>query len=641
MHRLRNAFVLLFQALIITTSLVAAFWIRFDFSLTHELWTVVVQALMVAVPIKLTAFILGGLHRDSWRHAGLGDLARIAFTNVGATELFWAAIVIFPGPDVPRSIYVIDFLICFLLSAAPRYALRVYNEALRPELAKGKGILIYGAGSAGRTLLREIRSNPALGIQVVGFIDDHPSIQSMRIMDVPVLGGGRDVARLVDRHRNRSVKIEEVIIAMPSATGRHMREAHANCRGAGVPCRTIPSIGDLFTGKYLSAQLRSIVLEDLLGREQIRLEEDRIQQTIVGKSLLITGAAGSIGSELCRQTASFGPARLVILDQAESDLFRIEQELRQKHPDLDIVPVIGDIQDIRCLDDVVRTHSTESIFHAAAYKHVPMMEAHILEAVRNNVIGTWNLVEVARRYHVDSFVMISSDKAVNPTSIMGVTKRLAELIVSAASSQEDSDTNFVSVRFGNVLGSNGSVVPTFRAQIAAGGPVTVTHPDMRRYFMSIREAVQLVLQASTMGKESNIFVLDMGEPVRILDLAHNMIQLAGLVPNEDIEVRFTGLRPGEKLFEEIALEGENILPTHHEKIRIFKGTGITPDALAHWLSQLQSLIDQREEKKILQHLTKLVPEYKPREASVSRVVRMTAANRPALGSQSAAGSSAS
>ena len=357
--------------------------------------------------------------------------------------------------------------------------------------------------------------------------------------------------------------------------------------------------GDLLTGKYLSAQLRNISLEDLLGREQIRLEEDRIQQSIAGKSILITGAAGSIGSELCRQTAAFSPARLVILDQAESDLFKIDQELRHKHPDLDIVPVIGDIRDTYRMAEVVRGHAVKSIYHAAAYKHVPMMEAHILEAVRNNVIGTRNLVDVARQCRVSSFVMISSDKAVNPTSVMGLTKRIAELIVSGASNGKDNATNFVSVRFGNVLESNGSVVPTFRAQIAAGGPVTLTHPDMRRYFMSIREAVQLVLQASTMGKGSDIFVLDMGEPIRIMDLAHNMIHLAGLVPDEDIEVRITGLRPGEKLFEEIALDGENILPTHHDKIRIFKGTGLEHEVLTNWLTQLQLLMNERDEEKVL------------------------------------------
>jgi len=613
MRRFRDPLVISFQGLLIAASMLLAFWVRFDFSVPKTELIVIPAALAIAVPLKLLMFLLGGLHRDSWRHAALQDLTRIGVVNFVASILASLALVISIGPAFPRSVYAIDMLICFLLSAGARFTLRLYNEIPGPKRANSKGILIYGTGSTGRTLLREIRSNPGLGIQVIGFINDDPSKRTLRIMDMPVLGGGRDIAHIVHRYEDRGMKIDQVILAMPSASGRQMREAHANCRGAGVQCRTIPSIGDLLNGKYLSDQLRNISLEDLLGREQIRLEEDRIQESIAGKSILITGAAGSIGSELCRQTAAFSPARLVILDRAESDLFEIDQELKRKYPDLDIVPVIADIRDTTRISEVVRGHGIKSIYHAAAYKHVPLMEAHILEAVRNNVLGTRNLVDVARQCRVSSFVMISSDKAVNPTSVMGVTKRISELIVSAESNAKDNATNFVSVRFGNVLESNGSVVPTFRAQIAAGGPVTLTHPDMRRYFMSIREAVQLVLQASTMGKGSNIFVLDMGEPVKIMDLAHNMIHLAGLVPDEDIEIRITGMRPGEKLFEEIALEGENILPTHHEKIRIFKGTDIERQFLFSWLSHLESIIEQRDEKEVLQHLAKLVPEYKGRE----------------------------
>jgi len=458
-------------------------------------------------------------------------------------------------------------------------------------------------------------------------------------MDVPVLGEGRGIAGIVDRYRSRGSKIDEVIIAMPSSTGRQMREAHANCRAAGIPCRTIPGFEDLLNGKYLSGQIRNISLEDLLGREQIRLDERRIQDDIAGRSILVTGAAGSIGSELCRQIVSFNPRRLILFDQAESELFKIDQELRQKHTNVEIVPVVGDIRDFRCVEDITRTHSINSVYHAAAYKHVPMMQTHVVEAVRNNIIGTWNVVRAAHKCHVGKFLMISSDKAVNPTSIMGVTKRIAELIVAASNGRE-SGTRFVSVRFGNVLGSNGSVVPTFQAQIAAGGPITVTHPEMRRYFMSIREAVQLVLQASTMGDGAEIFVLDMGEPVRILDLAHNMIQLAGLKPGEDIEIQIIGLRPGEKLFEEISLEGEDMLPTYHEKIRIFQGQKTAPDVLAGWLEQLQLLIARRESARILEHLAILVPEYKPQTAQDHRKTATGGADRNQAGvtrTQSAVG----
>jgi FlaA1/EpsC-like NDP-sugar epimerase len=615
MARLRNPLIFLFQAVVIVASLTAALWVRFDFEMHAEQWNFLAAALIVALPVKFFTFLLGGLHKDSWRHAGLRDLERIGIVNTCASVLSWLAITMRVGPSFPRSVHIIDMLVCFLLSAGGRYSIRLHNEILRYRPATGKPILIYGAGLGGRNLLREIITNPSLGFRVLGFIDDNPTLRAMRIMHLRVLGGGRDMARIVDRYRNRGINIQELIIAMPSASGRQMREALANARATGVPCRTIPSIADLLRGKYLSAQLRNISLEDLLGREQIRLEEQRIQESIVGKSILITGGAGSIGSELCRQTACFSPAKLVIFDHAESDLFKIDQELRQKHPDLEIVPLVGDIRDIRRVEQAVRSHSIESIYHAAAYKHVPMMESHVVEAVRNNIVGTLNLVEVAQKHRVRSFVMISSDKAVNPTSVMGVTKRIAELIVASASSTRDNVTNFVSVRFGNVLESNGSVVPTFRSQIAAGGPVTVTHPDIQRYFMSIREAVQLVLQASTMGKGSNIFVLDMGEPVKILDLAHNMIQLAGLVPNEDIEIRITGLRPGEKLFEEVALDGENLVPTYHDKIRIYKGKDVEAEVVANWLSQLQTLIDQGDANEIRRHLVGLVPEYQAQKAS--------------------------
>lgn len=611
-HRFRDLLICTFQAGVIVLSLAAAFLIKFDFTLPDAEVSNLMMGLMIAVPIKMAVFLVGGLHRDSWRFAGLTDLARIGVVNFGAEIVSAAAITVYVGASYPRSIHVIDLLICFLVSAGARYSIRFYNETLRVELgAHGKGVLIYGAGATGRTLLRETRTDSSLGLQVLGFVDDNPVLQSLRIMHVPVLGTGRDIPSIVERFKNRDTRIQEVVITVPSATGRRIREVHASCRAAGVACRIIPSLGDILNGKYLTSQLRNISLEDLLGREQIRLEEDRIQKSIVGKSVLVTGAAGSIGSELCRQIASFAPGKLVILDQAESDLFKIDQELRRTHPDLAILPVVCDIRDMRSVHDVVRKHGVDSIYHAAAYKHVPMMESHVLEAVRNNIIGTWNLVNVAHKCSVANFLMISSDKAVNPSSVMGLTKRIAELIVSAASNGHGNGTNFVSVRFGNVLGSNGSVVPTFQAQIAAGGPLTVTHPEIRRYFMSIREAVQLVLQASTMGKGSNIFVLDMGEPVRILDLAHNMIHLAGLVPNEDIEVKITGLRPGEKLFEEIALDGENILPTYHDKIRIFKGQEMSSNVLRTWLTHLQLLLAHRDEEKVLRHLADLVPEYKP------------------------------
>ncbi len=580
------------------------------------------KSIWIAVVAKTAVFLLAGLHRGWWRFVGINDLLRVFFANLVASAVFTAAVLLTTGPgpgaprdsgSFPRSIYVIDFVLCFLMTAGARFAVRLYIEGIRGTSSKtgGKGLLIYGAGGAGRMLLQgnsleshaRLRGNRVHGRrpETAGRPSDECSSAWRQAGTLP---------RIVDRHnkRKRSRKIEEIVIAMPSASGRQMGEALANCRAAGVACKTIPGIGELLNGKVLSAQIRNPTLDDLIGREQVPLEEDRIQESIAGRSVLITGAGGSIGSELCRQAARFNPAKLIAFDQGETELFRIDLELREKYPSLDVVPEVGDIRDAERVEEVIRRHSVDSIFHAAAYKHVPMMEAHVIEAVKNNVVGTWNLVKAACEFQVSNFLMISSDKAVNPTSIMGVTKRIAELIVSAESDAAPQTTKFVSVRFGNVLGSNGSVVPLFQAQIAAGGPVTVTHPGVKRYFMSVREAVQLVLQASTMGKGSEIFVLDMGEMVRIVDLAKNLITFAGLDP-EKIQIRFIGLRPGEKLYEELMTEGENIRPTHHEKIKIFRGPQIKRGLLEAWLLQLELLLEKRNPDLVINHLKELVPEY--------------------------------
>ncbi len=460
-------------------------------------------------------------------------------------------------------------------------------------------------------MVREIRSNPGLAYRAVGFLDDDVKKRRAEFAGVPVLGCGREAPLIVDRYKGTTARIQEIVIAMPSATGREMREALANCRAAGVPCKTMPGVAELLTGKVLSSQIREVSVNDLLGREPVELDETMIRSSIQGRSIMVTGGAGSIGSELCRQIASFGPSSLVIFERAESDLFRIHYELANRFPDIEVVPQIGDVREYHRVEDVIRQYKVQSIFHAAAYKHVPMMEAHVIEAVKNNISGTYNVVRAAYYNGVSDFLMISSDKAVNPTNIMGLTKRVAELIVSAMPvTAEGGATKFVSVRFGNVLGSNGSVVPLFKEQIAAGGPVTVTHPEMRRYFMTIPEAVQLVLQASTMGKGSEIFVLDMGEPVRIVELARNMIRLSG--KESEIEIRFTGLRPGEKLFEELVLEGENIQPTYHEKIRIFRGPRKDRAHMENWVKEIERLAASSDESRVVAHMAGLVPEYQPK-----------------------------
>lgn len=597
--------------LITTASLTLAFLLRFDFHLPKGTDELLMDSVLIALGVKVTVFLLSQLDRGWWRFVSIADLIRVFVANLVASALFTAVTAAVLGSAYPRSVYFIDFLLCFVSTAAARFAVRLYNESVMRELSKAgsKGLLIYGAGVGGAALARDIRANPSMGYQLLGFLDDDPEKVKTMLLGVPVLGPGRAAARFVERFRNRVPRVDEIIIAMPSATGLQMREALANCRAAGVPCKTVPGLSELLSGTVSARQVRDVSLQDLLGREPVRLEEKRIQEAIAGRAVLVTGGAGSIGSELCRQLAAYGPRVLVIFDQAESDLYRIDLELRVKFPDLNIIAEIGDIADLERVEDTVRANRIESIFHAAAYKHVPMMEAHLFEAVRNNVMGTWNVIQSARRCHVSSFLLISSDKAVNPTSIMGVTKRVGELMVAAMPVDASSAHRYMAVRFGNVLGSNGSVVPLFQSQIAAGGPVTVTHPEVRRYFMSIREAVQLVLQASTMGKGSEIFLLEMGEPVRIADMARNMIRLSGLVPDEDIEIRYVGLRPGEKLFEELITERENILPTYHEKIKIFRGSLVSQRMMEVWIRETEKLLVRRSRQEMLAHLKTLVPEY--------------------------------
>ena len=591
-------------------SLWAAFLLRFDFAVPASLSTILKQALLVAIIVKLPIFDCVGLYRGVRRFASIPDLHLVFLGNVAGSVLFATAAIFWIGPEMPRSILLIDALLCFVATALVRFSVRLCNEAFLREPSGGQprvGILIYGAGAAGAELVREIHANPCTRYEVRGFLDDDPLKQDAVILGLPVLGTGRE-ARFVAQRLNRTKPaVEEIIIAMRSATGRQMREVLANCHAARIPCKTVPGIDELLSGKVLTAQVRNVSVQDLLGRQPVKLNEAPVRAGIAGRSVLITGAAGSIGSELCRQIARYGPSCLVAFDQAESDLFKIECELREKYPGLEMVTALGDICDTGRLAEVLGRHAVESVFHAAAYKHVPMMESHILEAVRNNVLGTWNVVRAARGR---SLLMVSSDKAVNPICVMGATKRICERLVSAQR-PDGSGAKCVSVRFGNVLGSNGSVVPIFQAQIAAGGPVKVTHPDARRFFMTISEAVALTLQASARSRGSEIFVLDMGEPIRIVDLAENMIQLAGLIPYEDIDIQFTGLRPGEKLIEEINGKDEGVFATDEEKMQVIREQPLPWGAVTSWIEELEELIAARREAEILTHIRTLVPEYSP------------------------------
>ena len=595
----------------IILSYVCALLLRFEFNLPQSQQSLFKIGLCIFVVVKSPVFWASRLHLGSWKTASLFDLHRIALANITASGLVALTAAVILGPTFPRSVFIFDAVLCFLFTAGVVFSVRLYWEVLllTPGETEMKRVVIYGAGVAGFMLGREIHSTPRLKTIIMGFLDDDDSKQQSSLLGAPILGAGHEAKRIVTRFARIRKPISEIIIAMPSASGRQMQAVIAHCREAGVPFRTLPSVAELLDGK-MTRQIRDVSANDLLGREPVHIDESRIAAAIAGESVLVTGGCGSIGSELCRQLAQYGPAKLVIFDQAESEMFMLAMDLRKRHPELNLVTEIGDIYRASRVHNVMAHHRIKVVFHAAAYKHVPLMEDNIMEAVENNVIGTYNVARAAHNNGVKNFVLISSDKAVNPTSIMGLTKRVAELIVSAMPLDSSRKSGaFLSVRFGNVLGSSGSVIPIFQRQIAAGGPVTITHPDMRRYFMSISEAVQLVLQASTMGEGSEVFVLDMGEAVPIMTLARNMIRLAGLVEGQDIEIAVTGLRPGEKLFEEVRLDGENILPTYHDKIRRFRGQRPDSASLRDWLEHLRILLAAGNARAVKVHLARLVPEY--------------------------------
>ncbi len=617
--------IVLAHVVLICLSLMASALLRFDFHLPQEESYILTRGLWIALIVKSAVFRLSRMDRGGWRFAGVADMVKVFYGNVLGSACFAAVTLMLIGARFPRAIYVVDFILCFLLTAGLRFAVRIHHEnATRGQRQPGvKNAVIYGAGPEAATLVREIQANRSLNYRIAGLLDDDAEKIGTAVHGITVIGRGREVAQILQRFAARGRAIDEIIIALHEASGRKMQEALANCRAAGAAVKTIPSMSELLAGKVLSSQIRDVSVNDLLGREPVQLDSTLIQETIRGKTVLVTGAAGSIGSEICRQVAAYQPKCIVGLERAESDLYRLELEMKDRAPEVPFVPQIADIRDRSSVEHVLQKYAVDSIFHAAAYKHVPMMEAHVVEAIENNVFGTQSVVEAAYRCGVSSFLMISSDKAVNPTNVMGATKRVAELIVSSMPQRQSRHlvppTKFVSVRFGNVLGSNGSVVPLFKQQIAAGGPVTVTHPDIRRYFMTIPEAVELVLQASTMGHGSEIFVLDMGEPVKIVDLARNMIRLSGHEPDSEIEIRYTGLRPGEKLFEELIVEGENILPTFHQKIKIFRNTNLDRNEIERGLTRLAECIVRRDELGAVRELAYLVPEYTPDPAWRNRL----------------------
>jgi len=599
--------IILNKTLIIIGSFLLAFLVRFDLSIPQEYWQKIYVLLPALLGIKLLVFWRLGLFRGWWRYVSMPDLTQIINGNLLASLIFIGYVVfVHRLEQIPRSVLLLDGVFCLMLMGGVRFTTRAIRESFLPMISGVRvgavRVLVIGAGDAGQMIAREVRSNKLLDMQIVGFVDDDPLKRKATFQGFRVLGSHADLEKIVHEQG-----VNEIIIAIPSASGSQVRAIVDRCRLAEVKFKILPGVGELIDGRVSVQQLREVDLEDLLGRDPIVLDKAQISNYLQGKRVLVTGAGGSIGSEICRQVASYNPEKLILFDNAETPLFHIEMELANQFPDIHLVPIIGDARNRSRVNGIFDVQMPQVVFHAAAYKHVPMMEANPAEAVNNNIQGTRLVADAAHAVGVETFVMISTDKAVRPTNVMGASKRVAELYVQSLDRQ--SKTRFVTTRFGNVLGSNGSVIPTFKEQIKKGGPVTVTHPEVTRFFMTIPEATQLVLQAGSMGQGGEIYLFDMGEPVRIVKLAEDLIRLSGLRPYEDIDITFTGLRPGEKLYEELLLDEEGALPTHHEKICVASAAFREPEVLKWQIEGLVVAAQKIDKENVYLGLQQIVPEF--------------------------------
>ena len=612
-HRLLQ---LLADAAIVAVSWVLAFEIRFDHGLPVYYDTLLRRTILIVVAIKLVVFIMFGFHRRWWRYVSVRDMWSAA-RGVVVASLVADVTVYFVSPvhglRLPRSIAAMDLLITLALVAGARLLTRTVME--RPRfgvVARGKEVIVVGAGDAGRLVVQEMQRSRLISYTPIGFVDDDPRKRNTRILGVRVLGTMEDLPRIV-----REYTPDEVLIAIPSASGETRRRVVEAAQASDVQVKTLPGLYELISGDVnLARQFRPVQVEDVLGREQVEVDFSQVASYLQGHTVLVTGAGGSIGSELCRQIARVGAARLILVDNAETALFDIERELVDERAFTPAVPKLIDVKDRKALRrEVFEKYRPTVVFHAAAYKHVPLMETHPLESVRNNVIATRTIAELSAEFEVERFVLISTDKAVNPKTVMGQSKALCEWIVESFGQRRDVPTRFVAVRFGNVLNSSGSVIPTFRRQIEKGGPVTVTHPDMTRFFMTIPEAVSLVVQAGAIGGRGQVFVLDMGEAVRIVDLAANMIRLSGHEPRlpgeldtgrRDVRIQFVGARPGEKIHEELWSEDEAVGETTHPKIKRLSRPPVDAAWLAEQIRELERLADEGDTLEVVGKLSAVV-----------------------------------
>jgi FlaA1/EpsC-like NDP-sugar epimerase len=609
--------ILLADIILLVFCYVSAYAIRFEGSIQPDFQYQIKTTLLPLLAIKICCFFAFDMYRGMWRYAGISDLVNIVKGALCGAVIFIIYLAMFRHFEgVSRGVVVIDFLLTIISIGGFRLLVRLYYQResafvdelvfWRKSLRNRKNILIVGTGPRAEKLMREIHENIKISYRVIGFIEIGHKHTGMKIHGIPILGSERDLPQLVSFYR-----IEDILIADSDLNAKDISAIVEMCGDCGVRFKVIPSLSDRMSQGEADI-LRDIKLEDLMDREPVKLDMEIVRAEIQRQTILITGAGGSIGSELCRQILRYNPDRLILIDNAETPLYQIDMELNSlKAADskTEVIPCIGDVRSRRSLERIFRRYKPQYVYHAAAYKHVPMMERSPIDAINNNIIGTFKLATLSCKYHVKKFVMISTDKAVRPTSVMGATKRVAELVAQAISGN---GTRFVVVRFGNVLGSNGSVVPLFQQQIASGGPVTVTHPEVTRYFMTIPEAVMLVLQAGAIGNGGELFLLDMGRPVRIADLARNMIRLSGYVPDKDIKIQYIGLRPGEKLYEELLIDGEGIIDTAFEKIKVCNTCSrIDERDLFGGIEHLSLLVkNSGDSKTALKILERLIPDFK-------------------------------
>ncbi|MDQ6770828.1 MAG: polysaccharide biosynthesis protein [Gemmatimonadota bacterium] len=622
---MRNRHLFLIDAGSLIVAPLIAFLVRFEeFQWIADNLRMVVPYVLVTAPVRLLLLYNLGMYRRLWRHASIGELKQIVIAGViAAAACMLIGLWILPGTQltparIPFSIIFIDSFLTSAAIALPRLlarTVRVRNRRRRRD-DPGRPALIVGAGDTGKLVAKELIANPRLGFEPIGFVDDDPTKQNHMLLGFPIMGTLSAIKTIVEQHG-----VSELIIAMPLAQGEVVRKVVRAGLDCGIPTLTVPSLPELISAKSNGASLREVQIQDLLRREPVETDLAAVAALATGETVLVTGAGGSIGSELCRQIARLAPAGLILVGHGENSIFDILHELRTDYPDVSLMPIIADVRDRKRTATIFKTYKPHAVFHAAAHKHVPLMEENVIEAITNNVFGTLNVVDAALEAGCEHFVFVSTDKAVRPTSVMGATKRVAELIVQRAAQKHD--RNFVSVRFGNVLGSRGSVVPTFLRQIRTGGPVTVTHPEMQRYFMTIPEAVQLVLQAGALGRGGEVFLLDMGEPIRIVEIATDLIRLSGLTVGTDIEIKFTGMRPGEKLYEEMFFSAENVLPTDHPKV-LRARNGILPDGIMRRIEAMVAAAEaEHPDEELKQLLRTLVPDFHPHPTQGAQLVAAT------------------